>query len=150
MFAKGASALSLVSTFAACGSERPGQPSAGAPVATAPVSAGVEARQTAAASPDSPAEMILVEGGTFRMGSDEMPDESPEHRVAINSFWIDRHELTVGEFARFVEATNYRTEAEQFGWSGVFDSATGRWERRDGASWRHARAIREWKSIAAP
>jgi formylglycine-generating enzyme required for sulfatase activity len=81
--------------------------------------------------------MVFIAGGTFRMGSDEMPDESPVHQAALNSFWIDRHEVTVGEFARFVDATGYRTEAEQFGWSGVFDSASGEWQRRDGADWRH-------------
>jgi formylglycine-generating enzyme required for sulfatase activity len=71
------------------------------------------------------------------MGSDEMPDESPVHQATIRSFWIDRHEVTVGEFARFVAATGYTTEAEQFGWSGVFDAASGEWQRRDGADWRH-------------
>ncbi len=71
------------------------------------------------------------------MGSDEMSDESPAHQVAVNSFWIDRHEVTVREFARFVDATSYRTEAERFGWSGVFDSSSGEWGRRDGANWRH-------------
>jgi len=81
--------------------------------------------------------MALVKGGTFRMGSDEMPDESPVHEATVNSFWLDRYEVTVGEFARFVEATGYQTEAERFGWSGVFDSASGEWQRRDGANWRH-------------
>ena len=82
--------------------------------------------------------MALVEGGTFRMGSDEeMPYEGPEHEVAVRPFWIDRREVTVGEFARFVEATGYKTEAERFGWSGVFDAADGEWRRGEGADWRH-------------
>ncbi|HYJ48232.1 MAG TPA: formylglycine-generating enzyme family protein, partial [Pyrinomonadaceae bacterium] len=53
------------------------------------------------------------------------------------SFWMDEHEVTVAEFARFVEATGYRTDAEKFGWSGVFSSATGEWENVTGADWRH-------------
>lgn len=83
-------------------------------------------------------EMVQVPGGAFEMGAEDgMPHEGPIHEVAVKSFWIDRHEVTVAEFARFVAATNYKTEAEAFGWSGVFDMATGNWTRVDGASWQH-------------
>jgi sulfatase modifying factor 1 len=82
--------------------------------------------------------MVLIKGETFRMGSDdEMPDESPAHEVRVESFWMDAREVTVGEFAKFVEATGYKTDAEQFGWSGAFDRETGDWKRVDGADWRH-------------
>ena len=81
--------------------------------------------------------MVFVEGGTFTMGAEgEMPEEAPAHRVTVSSFWMDAREVTVAEFARFVEATGYRTEAERFGWSGVFNTETGEWERVDGANWR--------------
>jgi sulfatase modifying factor 1 len=82
--------------------------------------------------------MILIKGGTFQMGSDDgMPFESPVHTVELNSFLIDEHEVTVAEFEKFVNATNYVTEAEKFGWSGVFDFDLGEWKRVDGANWRH-------------
>jgi formylglycine-generating enzyme required for sulfatase activity len=82
--------------------------------------------------------MVLIKGGTFRMGSDdEMPDESPSHEVEVAPFWMDAREVTVAEFAKFVEATGYKTDAEQFGWSGVFDKESGDWKRVDGADWRH-------------
>jgi formylglycine-generating enzyme required for sulfatase activity len=55
----------------------------------------------------------------------------------LDSFLIDSTEVTVGEFAKFVEATGYQTEAEKFGWSGVFDFEAGEWRRVDGADWRH-------------
>lgn len=72
------------------------------------------------------------------MGSDGgLPSESPVHTVELDAFLIDEHEVTVGEFAEFVKATNYRTEAEKFGWSGVFDFETGEWRRVDGANWRN-------------
>jgi sulfatase modifying factor 1 len=81
--------------------------------------------------------MALIPGGTFRMGTDDgMPFESPVHDAAVKSFWIDEHEVTVGEFAKFVEATNYKTDAEKFGWSVVFDIESGEWMRVDGANWR--------------
>jgi formylglycine-generating enzyme required for sulfatase activity len=82
--------------------------------------------------------MLLLAGGTFRMGADdEMPDERPAHEVNIKPFWIDKHEVTVREFARFAEATGYRTEAEKYGWSGVFDIKRGAWGKVDGADWLH-------------
>ena len=72
------------------------------------------------------------------MGTDDaFPYEGPAHRVTVKSFWIDRHEVTVASFTRFVEATKYKTEAEKFGWSGVFDVKAGEWKRVDGADWRH-------------
>lgn len=72
------------------------------------------------------------------MGSDDgLPFESPVHPVEVKSFLMDETEVTVAEFARFVEETNYQTEAERFGWSGVFDFKTGEWQKVDGANWRH-------------
>ena len=82
--------------------------------------------------------MILIPEGFFQMGtSDGMAFESPVHSVEINSIWIDEHEVTVVEFAKFVEATSYKTEAEKFGWSGVFETESGEWTKADGANWQH-------------
>ena len=82
--------------------------------------------------------MVLISGGTFRMGTDNgMPYEAPAHDVLVKSFWMDRTEVTVADFERFVKATNYVTEAERFGSSGVFDSDAGQWIMKEGASWRH-------------
>jgi formylglycine-generating enzyme len=82
--------------------------------------------------------MVLIPGGTFDMGTEDgMPFEAPVHRVTVKPFWMDEREVTVAEFSRFVEATNYVTEAERFGWSVVFDVKTGEWGRVDGANWRH-------------
>lgn len=81
--------------------------------------------------------MVLLRGGSFEMGTDDgMPFEAPVHRVTVKPFWIDEHEVTVGEFAKFVEATGYKTEAEKFGWSVVFNMDSGEWTRVDGANWR--------------
>jgi sulfatase modifying factor 1 len=83
-------------------------------------------------------DMVLVKGGTFDMGTgDGMPFEGPVHKIRVDSFLIDEHEVTVDEFERFVEAADYKTDAEKFGWSGVFDMKTGEWTRSPGADWRH-------------
>src|SRR5262252_1845211 len=58
--------------------------------------------------------MVLITGGTFRMGSDaHYPEERPTHNVTVDSFWIDRHAVTNADFAAFVAATGYETFAER-------------------------------------
>lgn len=85
-----------------------------------------------------PPGMVLIKGGVFQMGSKNgMPDEAPVHTVAVAPFWIDVYEVSVADFAKFVEATGYKTDAEKFGWSGVFDRAAKQWSKSDGADWRH-------------
>ena len=46
--------------------------------------------------------------------------EGPLRRVRLDAFAIAPHAVTNAEFARFVEATGFETEAERFGWSFVF------------------------------
>jgi formylglycine-generating enzyme required for sulfatase activity len=82
--------------------------------------------------------MVLIKGGTFAMGQeDSFPYERPVHQVTLKSFWIDPTEVTVAEFEKFVAATGYKTDAEKWGWSGVFDPKVGDWVKTDGADWRH-------------
>lgn len=60
--------------------------------------------------------MVLIPGGSFSMGADDEQawrDEYPKHEVAIDSFWMDIHEVTNAQFAAFVEATGYVTIAEK-------------------------------------
>ncbi|MGH6900655.1 MAG: formylglycine-generating enzyme family protein [Geminicoccaceae bacterium] len=62
---------------------------------------------------DPHAGMVWIEGGRFTMGDDEQPEEEAAHDVTVAGFWIDRHEVTNAQFARFVEATGYVTVAER-------------------------------------
>ena len=58
-------------------------------------------------------DMILIPGGTFRMGSDKhYPEEAPVHRVTVDGFWIDRTPVTNRQFKAFVHATGHVTFAE--------------------------------------
>ena len=83
-------------------------------------------------------EMILIPAQTFRMGDDSgLPHERPAHDVTLKPFRIDKHEVTVAQFRAFAEATGYQTNAEQWGWSGVFDKQLGQWVKCDGATWHH-------------
>src|SRR5262249_34313462 len=57
--------------------------------------------------------MVWIPGGTFLMGSENgKPDEQPVHRVAVHGFWMDKTEVTNGQFEKFVAETGYATVAE--------------------------------------
>ena len=86
----------------------------------------------------APAGMVRIKGGSFRMGrTTECRYEAPVHTVEVETFYIDEHEVTVAEFAKFVDATKYVTDAEKLGWSEVFDMVEREWKRVDGADLRH-------------
>lgn len=107
---------------------------------------------------DSRRPVISVPAATFLMGTDyahgfPADGEGPVRPVALSSFDIDTYPVTNADFAAFIAATNYRTEAEVFGWSFVFwshipperfesvveDTAahTPWWCKVPGAIWNH-------------
>jgi formylglycine-generating enzyme len=57
--------------------------------------------------------MVWVPPGDFAQGDTVYRDEGPVARVHVDGFWMDSHEVTNGEFARFVRATGYVTQAER-------------------------------------
>ncbi|MGY6532817.1 formylglycine-generating enzyme family protein [Glycocaulis sp.] len=60
--------------------------------------------------------MVWVPGGEVTLGSEDFfPEERPLRTEQVEGFWISRHAVTNGEFARFVEATGYVTLAERNG-----------------------------------
>ena len=69
---------------------------------------------TALFAAEPPAGMVLIQGGTFKMGSEDgTPDEQPVHEVTVKSFFMDVTEVTNDQYAEFVKATNYITVAER-------------------------------------
>ncbi|MBP1964960.1 formylglycine-generating enzyme family protein [Paenibacillus aceris] len=76
-------------------------------------------------SADSKEGMILLEGGTFLMGTDDQEGfpsdgEGPVRRVAVSPFYVSPYAVTNAEYKQFVDATGFKTDAERFGWSYVF------------------------------
>jgi formylglycine-generating enzyme required for sulfatase activity len=58
--------------------------------------------------------MVRLTGGEFQMGAAPLrPEEGPPQTVKVAPFWIDQTEVTNAAFARFVDATGYRTVAER-------------------------------------
>ena len=71
-----------------------------------------------------PKGMVWVPGGEFSMGAQDAADMNdvgmratvdsrPIHRVYVDGFFMDRTDVTNGEFERFVKATGYVTVAER-------------------------------------
>jgi serine/threonine-protein kinase len=82
----------------------------------------------------------LIPAGSFLMGSPEgtgEADEHPAHAVTFpRPFFLARTPVTVAQFRRFVEATGYRTEAEQGGGATV-PVGGGLLNQQADASWRN-------------
>lgn len=82
--------------------------------------------------------MVYIPGGVTHIGSEEGPPaERPVFRAEVPAFLMDIHPVTVAEFAEFIEATGYTTDAERLGDAGVFDTRTGGWRLVRGADWQY-------------
>lgn len=60
--------------------------------------------------------MAWISGGEFVMGSNSdlaRTNEKPAHIVHLHGFWMDKTDVTNGQFAAFVKATRYVTTAEK-------------------------------------
>uniref|UniRef100_H3DFB5 Inactive C-alpha-formylglycine-generating enzyme 2 n=1 Tax=Tetraodon nigroviridis TaxID=99883 RepID=H3DFB5_TETNG len=68
-------------------------------------------------------EMVDIPGGRMLMGTsaaDGKDGEFPPREAKVQSFKIDKYPVTNAEFRDFVRSQKYKTEAETFGWSFVF------------------------------
>ena len=61
--------------------------------------------------------MVVIEQGIFSMGASDqngaLNREYPVHRVKVNSFMMDIHEVTNAQFKTFIEESGYITTAEK-------------------------------------
>ena len=99
--------------------------------------------------------MVAIATGSFRMGSNDRwtypgDGETPVHPVDVSSFAIATTTVTNAQYAEFVAATGYLTDAHRYGWSFVFAGllpddfeatravASAPWWRQVyGADWAH-------------
>jgi formylglycine-generating enzyme required for sulfatase activity len=118
--------------------------SVGAALAAIGASPNRERPALAVATCAHPADMVHVPAGAVLLGEDGA--EAAGRELQVDGFWIDSHEVTNRQFAAFVAATGYRTEAERTGGSAVFvasrnvtslEDASQWWRYTPGASWRH-------------
>ncbi len=100
-------------------------------------------------------EFKLIPAGEFMMGNEASVDElltsfpgserswfedaEKRHRVQITKpFYLAKHEVTMGQFRRFVNDQNYRTEAESDGKGGYgFDATSGSFKQDPQFTWKN-------------
>ena len=46
------------------------------------------------------------EAGTFLRGCGRSSDESPRHEVYLSEFYIDKYEVSIGDFENFVQLSH--------------------------------------------
>lgn len=104
-------------------------------------------------------EMVLIPAGKFIMGSpkdvgDE--DESPQHEVFVEDFYIDVHEVTNREYKRFVEATGHRVPFVDAEWAAPYNWVNGTYPEGKGdypvvlVSWEDAKAYCDYVGERLP
>ena len=91
-----------------------------------------------------PANFVYVRGGKFMMGQGtevfaEDYRQIPEHPVVISDFGMSIYETTNDDFAEFVNATNYKTTAENIGSAPLYNENTNEWEVKKGVNWQNPR-----------
>ena len=115
-------------------------------------------------NPIDGAEMVWVPAGTFRMGSTQeeidglwqangwgpdwkqVPgDEKPAHEVTLTrGFWLHRHEVTNGQYGRFLAATGHEAHPHWDDYK-AHERLPVNW-----VSWDDASAYAEWAGGALP
>jgi len=141
-----------------CTPTRPGP--AAAPQAPAPASPCCE---PASARLIADHGMLALPGGTFVMGSEDADawladGEGPLREVTLSPFRIAATAVSNAQFGAFIAASDYRTEAERFGWSYVFQGLLPESTRRrlrgkrnvDGVPWWFAVEGACWRKPEGP
>ncbi|MBG6216219.1 formylglycine-generating enzyme required for sulfatase activity [Arthrobacter sp. CAN_A6] len=113
-------------------------------------------------------EEVLIPAGSFLMGDgfgegNPADGETPVHEVRVDAFRIDAAAVTNHQFAAFISATSYRTDAERYGTSAVFHLAVQApaahvlgeaagapwWLNVRGADWSHPNGRNSsWRDVA--
>jgi formylglycine-generating enzyme required for sulfatase activity len=101
-------------------------------------------------------EMIYIPEGEFTMGSTffesmvfanrrlfPFGDQRPQHKVYLDGYWIDKTEVTVGMFKKFIRETGYRTSAEKRGGGKPWKEGPKdqEWQVVEGIDWLHPREM---------
>jgi len=101
------------------------------------------ASKTCHLGPDDLGAFVDIPGGGFIQGADaRYAEEGPLRKVFVSPFRLQAHEVTNSQFAAFVAATGYATDAERGSGSGQFRESNSPgdvlswWSIDKSASWR--------------
>jgi formylglycine-generating enzyme required for sulfatase activity len=90
--------------------------------------------------------MVVVTGGTFKMGDSTDPASAPVRDVTVDTFFLDRMEVTNADFERFVQETGYVAEGE-------WKNYVGKDRERHpvvAVTWNDAAAFSKWAGKRLP
>lgn len=91
------------------------------------------------------APMVLIPAGDFQMGHNGNATTSPVHTVYVDAFYIDVHEVTVGQYNQFVQETKHHPLPN---WVSIY-SPTDR-HPVVGVDWHDAMAYAKWAGKRLP
>lgn len=95
-----------------------------------------------------PPGMVYVPGGEFKMGRDGDDEyERPAHPVTVKPFFIDIHEVTCGDYEKFVGATGRRGPVN---WRGRVCPPGATRKPATGVMWDDAKAFCEFNGKRLP
>jgi len=95
-------------------------------------------------NPTDGSELVFVPGGTFTMGGAEKFDGKPIHDQQVEGFWLGKHEVTNGQYRRFVKATGHRAPKS---WN---DSRFNQPKHPVGVDWHDAVTYCKWAGGRLP
>jgi iron(II)-dependent oxidoreductase len=99
----------------------------------------------ASSNEKTPEGMVYLPGGTFAMGSNlGKTNETPLHKIEIEPFYIDIHEVTVKQYRTFLTETGYQQPAY---WQPEFDRPD---DPVVGITWYDALAYAIWADKRLP
>ena len=84
-------------------------------------------------------DFVYIKGGAYVMGSPEKEvgrgENEMQHSVKISDLFFCKYAVTVAEFKRFIDESNYLTDADKANSSRIFDGKE--WQDKAGINWRH-------------
>jgi sulfatase modifying factor 1 len=86
-----------------------------------------------------PQDFSKIPGGEFTIGSPESEvgrqKDEIQHRARVSDFYMSKYAVTVAEFRKFIEASNYQTDAEKGSGSWIFYGVNVL--KKAEVNWRH-------------
>ena len=91
------------------------------------------------------AEMVLIPAGEFEMGHDGNATTKPVHTVYVDAFYIDKYEVTVGQYNQFARSTGHQPMGDS-----LYQYSPTDQHPVVGVSWHDALAYAKWAGKRLP
>ncbi len=95
--------------------------------------------------------MVEIPAGEFILGSNNGGyNERPQHVYILDTYWIDRYEVTYQQYMEFVETAGHRLPGPPSRYARKLEALRGPNQPVTYVSWRDAVAYCEWKGKRLP